>query len=137
MNKTNLKKEYSARIKAWKELNPKTRTGVRSSTDTKAEAVRIAALGKAIGETQAQVSKRLGVCKKTLHNWSRQGQSHPAATVVAIPVPATPARRAKMVPFTLPVETPPKPTLELTLPSGAKVTGITAAEAVSLLKALA
>jgi DNA-binding transcriptional regulator YiaG len=125
MNKTSLKKEYSARIKAWKGLNPRTRTGVRSSTDTKAEAVRIAALGKAIGETQTQVSKRLGVCKKTLHNWSRQGQGHPAATIVAIPVPVAPAKPA--LDFTV----------DIVLPGGARVVELTAEDAIEFMKALA
>lgn len=124
MTKTNLKKEYSARIKAWKVANPKVTRGVRLPADSKAEAVRISAIGKLLNISQDSTCKRLGISHNTLWNWSKLSQSHPAATVVAIPVPAAPAKA-------------PKGSVELTLADGTKVTGITAAEAVSLLKALA
>jgi hypothetical protein len=121
MNKTNLKKEYSARIKAWKVANPKVTRGMRLSSDSKAEAVRIAAIGKLASIGQASTCKRLGISHGTLWNWSKLGQSHPAATVVAVPVP---------VRLTKPK---PKATIELTLSNGVKVTGITVEQAAVLL----
>ena len=116
MNKTQLRKQYSARIKAWKELNPNIRRGVRSSSDTKAEAVRIAAIGKLLNINQPSTCKKLGITHGTLWNWSNQGKKHPAATVVAIPVPVQPTAKGNIT---------------ITL------SGLTAAQAGSLLKALA
>ncbi len=121
MTKTNLKKAYSARIKAWKVSNPKVARGTRISPSDKAEAVHIASLARQVGEPHRRAAKRLGISESTLCRWVKRRSAIDHVTP----------------PVTVRLANPqPKATIELTLPSGVRVTGITAADAVELLKEL-
>ena len=110
MTKTQLKTQYYTRIRAWKAANP-IKKFKRFPPDDKAEAVEIAELGLAVGRSHVQTSARLGLANTTLWSWSLIAPKSTEPVVAALPV-------------------------EITLPGGTKVSGLTPAQAIVMLKEL-
>jgi hypothetical protein len=110
MTKTQLKTQYYTRIRAWKAANV-VKKHKRFPTDDMAEAVAIAELGLAVGRSHVQTSARLGLSNSTLWNWSLTAPKASEPTAGALPV-------------------------EITMPGGIKISGLTPAQATKMLKDL-
>jgi len=110
MTKTQLKTQYYTRIRAWKAANV-VKKHKRFPTDDMTEAVAIAKLGLTVGRSHVQTSARLGLSNSTLWSWSLIAPKSAESVVAALP-------------------------LEITLPGGTKVSGLTPAQATKMLKEL-
>jgi hypothetical protein len=139
MTKTALRQSYNSRVRAWNAAHPK-KNGktARLSASEKIEAVQTYRAGADIGVKRRIICKALGVSYSSLYTWGHLdviSKSIERANPVPMPPNASPVYN-----FPTKARVPACPaasTVELTLANGTKVTGITAAEAVSLLKELA
>jgi hypothetical protein len=137
MTKAALRQSYNSRVRAWNAAHSK-KNGktARLSTPEKIEAVQIYRAGESIGVKKRIIREALGVSYSSLYAWGHLdviNESIERAAPVPMPPDASPIYS---IPVTL-AKPQPKATIELTLPSGVKVTGITAADAAELLKAMA
>lgn len=128
MTKAGLKKQYLSDIKTWKDLNPNVGTGARIRTRDKVVAAKLSNTALEIGETRTATAKRLGVSYSCLGRWVREMPKMAESVEATVTPVATARARRKSTAFS---------SMEIILPSGAKVTGIALVDAIELLKALA
>ena len=124
MTKTNKKLDYSTRVQAWKTAHPRVTRGTRLTQNDRDEAADIARRGKEVSQTAAKTAKRLGVSATALCRWMKS----PSGAIEDVSkTPLVPLRFTKHHPRSF---------IKLTLPSGARVTGVTVADAAELLRAI-
>ncbi len=113
-----LQKEYYSRIRQWTKACPGLSKGNRIPEKIKFEAVRIADLGQQIQESRGSSAARLGFAGPTMSDWTKLFPAGETAPLFKLD------------------RSQHESTIELTLPSGIRVTGITAKDAAELLKLL-
>jgi transposase-like protein len=116
MTKQDRQKQYFETIRTWKKFNPKVGRGIRIKERDKIAAVWLAKAAGVIGETSGSTAKRLGITPNTLSTWTKK-----------FPSPNIPITPDKPVASALST---------LTMPSGARVEGLTTTQLAAILKEL-